>query len=166
MQNIFLVGPVRSGKSTIGRALAKELNLRFFDSDYELEREAGVNLDWVMDIEGETAFRKKEHILLTNLVLKKGVIIATGGGSILLPENRSLLSSHGKVVYLKTTIVQQIERNINDKKNVNENRKKLYHIKKLMKEREPFYAEISDITITTNEHTLKHIIQKITKILY
>lgn len=165
-QNVFLIGPVGAGKSTIGRQLANELKLKFIDSDREIENRCGVDIDWIFDIEGEKGFRTREQIVLYDLVKRQGIVLATGGGAILLPENRTLLSSRGKVVYLQASINQQLERTTKDKKRpflqVDDKESQL---KKLMKEREPLYCEIADITIETSETTVRNVVQKITNLL-
>jgi shikimate kinase len=103
-QNVFLIGPVGAGKSTIGRQLASELKLEFVDYDREIEQRCGVDIDWIFDLEGEEGFRKREQEVLNDLANRQGIVLATGGGAILLPENRTLLSSRGKVVYLQASI--------------------------------------------------------------
>jgi len=165
-QNIFLIGPVGAGKSTIGRQLASDLNLDFFDSDREIEHRCGVDIDWIFDIEGEAGFRERENQLLHELVNISGIVLATGGGAILLPENRSLLSSRGKVVYLQASIEQQLSRTSKDKKRPLlqvENKEK--QLTSLMKKREPLYNEIADIKIETSEKTVRNVVQKIKNLL-
>ncbi len=103
-RNIFLVGPMGAGKSTIGRQLAQELHLDFFDSDAEIERRTGADIAWVFDVEGEAGFRVREEKAIFDLTEKQGIVLATGGGSILSKEVRNRLSARGFVVYLETTI--------------------------------------------------------------
>ena len=165
-QNVFLIGPVGAGKSTIGRQLASELKLDFVDSDREIEQRCGVDIDWIFDIEGEEGFRKREQEVLSDLANRPGVVLATGGGAILLPENRTLLSSRGKVVYLQASIEQQLERTSKDKKRpLLQVDDKETQLKKLMSEREPMYREIADVTIETSETTVRNVVQKITNLL-
>ena len=80
-RNIFLIGPMGAGKSTIGRHLADELHLEFFDSDQEIEKRTGADIAWVFDIEGEEGFRDREESVITDLTEKQGIVLATGGGS-------------------------------------------------------------------------------------
>ncbi|WP_440615791.1 shikimate kinase AroK [Cysteiniphilum sp. 6C5] len=165
-QNVFLIGPVGAGKSTIGRQLANELKLDFVDSDREIEQRCGVDIDWIFDIEGEEGFRKREQEVLGDLATRQGIVLATGGGAIILPENRTLLSSRGKVVYLQASIEQQLERTAKDKKRpLLQVDDKEAQLKKLMAEREPLYREIADITIETSETTVRNVVQKITNLL-
>ncbi|WP_395947317.1 shikimate kinase AroK [Caedibacter taeniospiralis] len=165
-QNVFLIGPVGAGKSTIGRQLASELKLEFVDSDREIEQRCGVDIDWIFDLEGEEGFRKREQEVLNDLANRQGIVLATGGGAILLPENRTLLSSRGKVVYLQASIEQQLERTAKDKKRpLLQVDDKEAQLKKLMAEREPLYQEIADITIETSETTVRNVVQRITNLL-
>jgi len=165
-QNVFLIGPVGAGKSTIGRQLASELKLDFSDSDREVEQRCGVDIDWIFDVEGEEGFRNREKEVLEILARRQGIVLATGGGAILLPENRTLLSSRGKVVYLQASIEQQLERTSKDKKRpLLQVDDKESQLRKLMEEREPLYKEIADITIETSETTVRNVVQKITNML-
>jgi shikimate kinase len=165
-QNVFLIGPVGSGKSTIGRQLAAQLKLDFFDSDREIERRCGVDIDWIFDIEGEEGFFNRERNLLKELVKMQGIVLATGGTSILSSENRTLLSSRGKVVYLKASIEQQLQRTSRDKKRpilqVKDKRSKLVEV---MSKCEPLYNEIADITLETSNATVINVVQRIKKLL-
>ncbi|MFZ9036017.1 MAG: shikimate kinase AroK [Francisellaceae bacterium] len=165
-QNVFLIGPVGAGKSTIGRQLAQELKLEFVDSDREIEQRCGVDIDWIFDLEGEEGFRQREREVLSDLATRQGIVLATGGGAILLPENRTLLSSRGKVVYLQASIDQQLERTAKDKKRpLLQVDDKEAQLRKLMEEREPLYQEIADITIETSETTVRNVVQRITNML-
>jgi len=114
-RNIFLIGPMGAGKSTIGKQLARRLNMDFYDSDDEIEKSTGANISWVFDVEGEKKFRVREEKVINTLVKKQGIVLATGGGSILSKKVRNKLSSRGIVVYLKTSIEKQIIRTSRDK---------------------------------------------------
>jgi shikimate kinase len=113
--NIFLVGPMGSGKSTIGRQLARELKLDFFDTDREIEIRTGADINWIFDVEGEAGFRQRESDVIAELSKSRGIVMATGGGSIENPNNRIFISSRGTVVYLYATICKQEERTLRDK---------------------------------------------------
>ena len=104
-----------AGKSTIGRQLAKSLHLEFFDSDTEIERRTGADISWVFELEGEEGFRVREEKVISDLTENVGIVLATGGGSIVSKENRNKLSARGIVVYLKTTIDKQVARTERDK---------------------------------------------------
>ena len=113
--NIFIVGPMGSGKSTVGKIISDELFMNFFDTDEEIETRTGASIDWIFDLEGEEGFRKRESAILTEMVEKNSIVLSTGGGIILSEENRELLSSRGTVFYLSTPIYVQIERTAKDK---------------------------------------------------
>ena len=156
-RNIFLIGPMGAGKSTIGRQLAQQLSMDFVDSDSEIEQRAGADISWIFDIEGEEGFRKREERIINELTQRQGIVLSTGGGSILSKENRNYLSARGIVIYLQTTVEKQVERTQRDKKrpllqDVEEPRKVLEELAKI---RNPLYAEIADITLPTDEQSAK-----------
>ena len=99
MRNLILVGPMGAGKSTIGRLLAKELHLPFKDSDKEIEVRTGANIPWIFDKEGEPGFRDRETAMIVELCHENGIVLATGGGAVMRPENRQALRNGGRVVY-------------------------------------------------------------------
>src|SRR5690606_8369798 len=99
--NIYLVGLMGAGKTTIGRLLAKHLNKTFYDTDHEIERRTGVNIPLIFEVEGETGFRKRETSIIEELSRKNNIVMATGGGAVLAEKNRDNLKQHGTVVYLK-----------------------------------------------------------------
>ncbi|MGP1871582.1 MAG: shikimate kinase AroK [Arsenophonus sp. ER-BJ3-MAG3] len=166
-RNIFLVGPMGAGKSTIGRQLAQQLNMEFFDSDQEIERRTGADVSWIFDLEGEEGFREREEKIISELTEKQGIVLATGGGSIISKETRNRLSSRGVVIYLETTIDKQMIRTQRDKKRpllqVDEIDRKV--LEKLAQERNPLYEEIKDITIHTNNQSAKMITNNIIVLL-
>lgn len=114
--NIFLIGPMGAGKSTIGRTVAKELKLDFFDSDLEIEERTGADLSWIYDLEGEDGFRKREIDVIDELTHKSNIVLATGGGVVDSKENRIALAGRGTVIYLCTSLEQQYERTKRDTK--------------------------------------------------
>ncbi|MFP3014329.1 MAG: shikimate kinase AroK [Arsenophonus sp.] len=166
-RNIFLVGPMGSGKSTIGRQLAQKLNMEFFDSDQEIERRTGVDVSWIFDLEGENSFRKREENIINELTEKQGIVLATGGGSVKSKETRNRLSARGVVIYLEATIEKQIIRTQRDKKRplLKEGCLVREALEKLTHERNPLYQEITDITIYTNDQSAKMIVNKIIGLL-
>ncbi|WP_345317355.1 shikimate kinase AroK [Ferrimonas gelatinilytica] len=161
-RNIFLVGPMGAGKSTIGRHLAQMLHLEFFDSDHEIEARSGADISWVFDVEGEEGFRKREARVIEDLTEKQGIVLATGGGSVISKEVRNRLSARGIVVYLETTIDKQVARTQRDKRRpllqVDEPREVL---EKLAEERNPLYEEVSDIVVRTDEQSAKVVANEI-----
>ncbi|ACR70752.2 shikimate kinase AroK [Edwardsiella ictaluri] len=165
-RNIFLVGPMGAGKSTIGRQLAQQLNMEFFDSDQEIERRTGADVSWVFDVEGEEGFRDREEKVINELTEKQGIVLATGGGSVKSRETRNRLSARGVVVYLETTIEKQLARTQRDKKRpllqVDTPREVL---EQLAQERNPMYEEIADVTIRTDEQSAKVVANQIIHLL-
>ena len=162
MQNIFLVGPMGSGKSTIGRQLATRLGKEFYDSDREIEARTGVDIALIFEIEGEQGFRKRETAMLEELAGLHDVIIATGGGVVLSADNRNLLNRSGTVVYLKSSPERLFERTARDKKRplLNTEDRKLT-IQKLLDDRNPLYEEVADIVISTDDEPIKLIVSNI-----
>ncbi len=153
-----------AGKSTIGLLLSKELNSPFYDIDKVIEERAGANIPWIFDIEGEAGFRLREEQTIAEVTLRSPSIIATGGGAVLNAKNRENLSARGIVIYLQTTVQQQLERTAKDK-----NRPLLQAdsprdvLTKLMIQREPFYDQVSDFTISTDKRHPKSVVTEIVK---
>lgn len=148
---IFLIGPMGAGKSTVGRALAKSLSLRFVDSDRAIEERTGASIALIFDIEGEAGFREREHAMIDTLSKDSNIVLATGGGAILDVRTRRLLAERGTVVYLKTSVDTQLRRTSRDR-----NRPLLRGgrpratLERLMAERAPLYDSIADITMETD----------------
>lgn len=169
-RNIFLIGPMGAGKSTIGRQLAKQLIMQFFDSDQEIERCTGVSIDWIFDVEGESGFRGREEKIINELTKKQGIVLATGGGSVKSCITRNFLSSRGLVVYLETTIDKQLIRTKRDKRRPLLASESLLTVPSgsireilevLAKERNPLYEEISDVRVSTDLQNIRVIVNKI-----
>ena len=164
--NIFLIGPMGAGKSTIGRALAKELHCDFYDSDQVIEQRTGADLAWIFDIEGEEGFRKREQQVIEELTQLQGIVLATGGGAIIMTENRNALAARGTVIYLKTSLDMQYKRTKRAAKRPllrTENVKQT--IDKLWEQREPLYNEIADLSFDTDSLSLRAIVNEIDKLL-
>ncbi|QCI21892.1 shikimate kinase AroK [Buchnera aphidicola (Hyadaphis tataricae)] len=166
-RNIFLIGPMGAGKSTIGRQLSQQLNIDFFDSDQELEKRTGADISWVFDVEGEHGFRLREKKIIDELTKKQGIILATGGGSVSFKETRNFLSARGIVVYLETTIEKQLERTKRDKKRplLNVSIDNRIILEELANKRNPLYEEIADITVKTDEYSSKSVAFNIIRLL-
>jgi shikimate kinase len=148
-QNIFLIGPMGSGKTSIGKHLAKKLGLDFYDCDHELERLTGASVNLIFDLEGEEGFRLREKSLLEQLTAKNGVLIATGGGTVCLEENRLMLSSRGFVVYLKTSIEEQLKRLSKDKSRpLLQARDRKQRLLALARVRNPLYDATADLVFS------------------
>lgn len=160
--NVFLVGPMGSGKTTIGRHLAKALRVEFIDSDHEIEKRTGATIPWIFDIEGEEGFRKREKAVIDDLTRRKGMVLATGGGAILAPENRRCLSSRGVVVYLRASVDELYERTAKDK-----NRPLLQtddpkaKLQALLEEREPLYLEVADLVVDTGRKGVRSLVREL-----
>lgn len=158
-RNIFLVGPMGAGKSTIGRHLAQQLSMEFYDSDQEIERRTGADVGWVFDLEGEEGFRDREDKIINELTEKQGIVLATGGGSVKSKEIRNRLSARGIVVYLQTTIEKQLARTQRDKKRplLQVDLPQREVLEALANERNPLYGEIADVIICTDDQSAKVI---------
>ncbi len=166
-RNIFLVGPMGAGKSTIGRHLADQLHMDFYDSDHEIERRTGADISWVFDVEGEEGFRKREEQMIAELTELQGIVLATGGGAIKSANTRNRLSARGIVVYLETPIEKQLARTQRDKRRpllqTEEDPKDV--LERLSLEREPLYQEVADYTVRTDEQSAKLVANQIIQLL-
>ncbi len=162
--NVFLVGPMGAGKTTIGKQLANALGLTFKDSDHEIVERTGASIPWIFDVEGEEGFRRREREMIDELSAREGLVLATGGGAVLAEENRRHLKERGTVVYLQASIEQLLKRTARDKNRpllqTEDPRAKL---EALMAEREPLYRETADIIINTEQRSLKGVIKEITR---
>ena len=154
-RNIFLIGPMGSGKTTIGKQLSKKFGLEFYDCDHDLERLSGASVNLFFDLEGEVGFRLREKKVLESLTARTGVLIATGGGTVCNEENRQLLKSRGFVVYLKTTVENQLKRLSQDKSRpllqATDREKRL---RKLAEVRNPLYDEAADLVFSTRNSSV------------
>ena len=161
-RNIFLVGPMGAGKSTIGRHLADELHLDFFDSDQEIERRTGADISWIFDLEGEDGFRKREENVINDLTDKQGIVLATGGGSIVTKAVRNRLSARGIVVYLQTTIDKQVARTQRDKRRpLLQNEDPEQVLRDLAEMRNPLYEEVADYIVDTDDQSARAVANQI-----
>jgi shikimate kinase len=160
--SIFLIGPMGAGKTTIGRLLAKNLGAEFVDSDKEIEKRTGVTIPMIFEYEGEAGFRKREAEAINDLSAMSGIILATGGGSILLPENRARLRERGFVVYLHCPVDKQLERTHKDANRPllrTENpRQKL---SELFTMREPLYRELANYIVDTGKSSSRGVVRQI-----
>ncbi len=162
LKNIYLIGPMGAGKSTIGRQVASLLGLDFDDSDHEIQRRTGVDNPTIFDFEGEEGFRKREKSVIDDLSQRDGLVMATGGGSVLDPENRRNLSSRGFVVYLYCSPEQQYERTLRDRNRpLLQTEDPLEKLKSLLEERDPFYRQTADIVVTTEKRSANSVAKEI-----
>jgi shikimate kinase len=161
--SVFLIGPMGSGKTAVGRHLARVLRLPFHDSDSEIERRTGVDIPYIFEKEGEAGFRLREREAIEALTRLPGIVLATGGGAVLLPENRRHLAERGRVVYLCTSVAQQAERVRHGR-----NRPLLAaagdaaeRLGQLMDSRGPLYAEIADVTVSTDGRRVHAVAEEV-----
>jgi len=164
--NLFLIGPMAAGKSSIGRSLAKRLGKKFYDSDEEIEKRTGVNVRWIFDLEGEEGFRLRETAVITELTRHSNIVLATGGGTIVTPENRKLLSKHGVVIYLKVSVECQLQRLVDDyKRPLLDVPDRHAVLLKLVEEREQLYRKIAHFSIETDNCSIATVTQEIIRFL-
>lgn len=160
--NIFFVGPMGAGKTTIGRALSAQLHSDFYDTDQEIERRTGADIPWIFDVEGESGFRDRESIVIDELTQLHGVVLATGGGAVLREENRQHLSNRGLVVYLKASVEDLLLRTSRDKRRPllqNTDRRKV--LSEILGVRGPLYEGIADLIITTGRESVKDVVTEV-----
>ena len=164
--NVFFVGLMGAGKTTIGRALAKLQHKNFYDADHEIERRTGVNIPLIFELEGEVGFRKRETSVILDLCKSKNIVLATGGGAVMALENKQALRSSGMVIYLRAHVNELWLRTRNDKNRpllqTDNPREKL---EQLLKVRDPHYVEIADFVVDTASQPVSNIVNKIEQLL-
>lgn len=164
MKNIILTGLMGAGKSTVGKALARRHRLQFFDSDRVIEERTGVDIPTIFAIEGEEGFRDREQQVIAELATQKGVVIATGGGSLLREENRQVLGQSGHLVYLRASANQLYSRIRYDKSRpLMQTDDPLKTLTELLKVREPIYLETADLVVRTGKQRLGVTVKQIEK---
>ncbi len=163
VKKVVLVGPMGAGKSTIGRLLAKQLNFPFKDSDHVIEENAGADIPWIFDVEGEEGFRSRETSVIQALLQDASIVLATGGGAVLRPKNRQLLQDAADaIVYLVADPEYLLHRTAKDKKRpllqVDNPREKIIQ---LLEERDPLYREVATHIVPTDTRSPKWVVQNI-----
>ena len=159
-ENIFLVGSMGAGKSTIGKQLAKSLRKEFVDSDHEIEARTGVDIGYIFDLEGEDGFRKRERTAIEDLSQRRDIVLATGGGAILLPENRQHLVSRGFVVYLYAPLDLLVERASRDRgRPLLDGHDPRERLSALLEERDPLYRQVADFVMETDERSTRLVVK-------
>lgn len=156
--NIFLIGPMGAGKTSVGRYLARQLNKDFYDSDEEIEKKTGVNLNWIFDLEGMDGYRQRELKAIEELSTLSDIVLSTGGGCVETPEVREYLRHRGTVIYMEVTLQTQLNRLKRDKKRPQlqgDNPQEV--LIKLWEEREPFYENIADLTVMTDNRSVQDV---------
>lgn len=152
MDNIVLIGPMGSGKTTVGRALAPRLGLSFVDLDQEIEQRCGVAVSLIFEIEGEAGFRAREQTMLREMIGCRGILLATGGGSVLDPTNRQLLRAGGLVVWLQTSVEQQLRRLARDQRRpLLQTPDRRQRLEVMAAERDPLYRECAHLVIRSTD---------------
>jgi len=160
--NILLIGPMGSGKTSVAKLLAKNLDKKFLDTDEEVIQKTGVDIAYIFDMEGEEGFRKRECLALKECLNDNNTVLSTGGGVVLSKENRDLLKDRGTVVYLQTSIRSQVERTAsNNNRPLIQNKDPEETLEELMLTRGPLYEEIADITIITDNKSLQEMSKEI-----
>jgi shikimate kinase len=166
LPNVYLVGPMGAGKTTVGRHLAELLGREFLDSDQEIERKTGATIPWIFEKEGEKGFRNRETMVIDELTARSHLVVATGGGAVTQPLNREFLKQRGIVVYLYTPVEIQLQRTYRDKNRpllqVENPEQKL---RDLLAVRDPLYREIADYIIETNQGAARDLAQKILQMI-
>ena len=164
--NIILVGLMGAGKTSVGRMLARRLGKTFYDSDHEIERTTGVKIPVIFEIEGEAGFRARESKVLADLASKSDVVLATGGGAVLDPENRRVLARHGTVIYLRATPHELWLRTRHDRNRpLLQTADPLARLRQLYEVRDPLYREIADLVVRTAGRGAKSVVQEILEFL-
>jgi shikimate kinase len=164
--NVYLIGPMGSGKTTIGQRLARKLELEFLDCDRELEEQTGASVSLIFDVEGEEGFRERETAMLKKLSARDHVLIATGGGAVTTEANRKLLRESGLVVYLQTSVDQQLRRLRRDKSRpllqTEDRREKLT---RLAEKRNPIYEELADIVFPAQNSAVNAVAARLYEVI-
>ncbi|MGE0580861.1 MAG: shikimate kinase [Steroidobacteraceae bacterium] len=161
-QNIFLIGPMGSGKSAVGKLLARHLGAPYYDSDAEIELRTGVDIPRIFDEEGEAGFREREREVIALLTAMEPVVVSTGGGAILLAENRAQLAQRGVVVYLETSVRQQAGRVQHGRhRPLLHNVDPAAKLAELMTQREPLYRGTADVTVATDGRKVQQVVDLI-----
>ena len=163
-RNIFLVGLMGAGKTTVARQLARRLGKTFYDTDHEIERRTGVRVQVIFEIEGEPGFRAREAQMVDSLTALEDVVLGTGGGVVLKPENRALLASRGFVIYLRAQPRDLYQRTRHDKSRpLLATDDPLARLEELQRVRDPLYREVADLIVDTGRQSVGALVDQLLK---
>lgn len=164
--NLFLIGPMGAGKSSLGRRLAEHFGMPCIDLDAAIEARTGASVATIFDIEGEAGFRRRESELLAELTTRDGIVLATGGGAVLAPDNRELLRTRGFVVWLRTSVDQQLQRLERDRQRpLLEAPDRRERLEQLARVRDPIYRDLADLEAGSVVETCQHAAARIAALL-
>jgi shikimate kinase len=159
---LFLIGPMGAGKSTVGRRLAHALRRVFMDSDREIEKRTGASIPLIFEIEGEAGFREREKAVIADLTERNNIVLATGGGAVLDPDNRRCLAQRGLVIYLSASVAEQMRRTSHDThRPLLQTADPQARLEALFRIRDPLYREIADMIVTTDERPARRVVENI-----
>lgn len=163
VERLFLIGPMGAGKTTIGKRLARVRGLRFIDADHELEHRLGVDIPLIFEKEGEAGFRQREHDLLADITQTPNIVLATGGGAVVWPANRTLLARNGTVIYLHASVRQQVARTGQSQHRplLNTGEAPSAILSRLFEQRDPLYRQIADVVIETQGRSARLLVDEI-----
>ena len=160
--NIFLVGLMGAGKTTVGKLLARHLGKTFYDTDHEIEKRTGVKIPLIFEIEGEAGFRARETAAIDDLAQYEGIVLATGGGAVLHPKNRETLSQRGVVIYLRASVEDLWHRTRHDKNRpLLQTQDPQAKLRELFAQRDPLYQEVANIIIDTSKQSVQTLVQQL-----
>jgi shikimate kinase len=164
--NLFLVGPTGSGKTTIGRRVAGHLGMQFVDCDEEIEQSTGASISLNFDLEGEDGFRQREAQVLAELAGRHNALVATGGGAVLKAENRRVMKAAGYVIWLQTSVEQQLQRlELDRQRPLLQTPDRRARLEEQARQRKPLYREVADLHFESDDHSARHMARELTRLL-
>ncbi|MCK4608834.1 MAG: shikimate kinase AroK [Gammaproteobacteria bacterium] len=164
-KNIFLIGPMGAGKTSIGRHIAKSLSMTFYDTDQVIEERSGADIPWIFDVEGAEGYSRREANVIAELTKLRDIVLATGGSAVALPENRAALAENGIVVYLETSLKDQLERTRRSKKRplAKEHAVRQVALQNMRSEHNHLHEELADLVYNTDHNSVYFVAQDIIK---